>query len=375
MTTGPASLPATTLASYCYAYMFENCQNMTTTPTMPTVTTIPTYAYRSMFKNCYRITSAPVLNVQSIATYGCYGMFQGCVGLTSVTGTLNATANYAYQYMFDGCTNITTVPEITYTGTVSGTSSNGAFVRMFQNCSSLQRIVCMTATGGGNPFSYWVSGVAATGTLVTSGIGWFVGSNGIPSGWTKEFEHYNFTGTANSSPTLYVNRTSDSSGGTSRPVQEYDTSTHEFVTWIPTSVTSLRGMAYGNGDLTSIDMSNGYPLAYIDQSMFYNCSKLASVVLPDDITSVKTSAFGNCAALTSIEFPASVNDIAYDSLFGCTGLTSITVNATTPPKLASSFPYVNATIYVPAESVNAYKTATGDYVGWSIMASQIQPIP
>ena len=376
MTTGPASLPATTLAANCYAYMFENCQYMTTTPTMPTVTSIPTYAYRAMFKNCYRITSAPVLNVQSIATYGCYGMFQGCVGLTSVTGTLKATANYAYQYMFDGCTNITTVPEITYTGTVSGTTSNGAFVRMFQNCSSLQRIKCLTATGGGNPFNYWVSGVAATGTFVKNGtVNWSTGVNYCPSGWTQEFEHYNFTGTATSSPTLYVNRTSDSSGGTGMGAIEYDTDTKQFRTRIPATVTSLRGMAYNNSALTSIDMSNGYPLAYIDQTMFYNCANLTSINLPDDITSVKTSAFGNCAALTSIEFPDSVNEIVYDSLFGCTGLTSITVNSINPPKLAAAFPYVNATIYVPAESVNAYKNATGDYVGWSTMASQIQPIP
>ena len=156
---------------------------------------------------------------------------------------------------------------------------------------------------------------------------------------------------------------------------EYDTDTKQFRTRIPATVTSLRGMAYGNSALTSIDMSNGYPLAYIDQSMFYNCANLTSITLPDDITSVKTSAFGNCAALTSIEFPDSVNEIVYDSLFGCTGLTSITVNSINPPKLAAAFPYVTATIYVPAESVNAYKNATGDYVGWSTMASQIQPIP
>jgi hypothetical protein len=55
-------------------------------------------------------------------------------------------------------------------------------------------------------------------------------------------------------------------------------------------------------------------------------------------------------------------------------LTSITCNATTPPTLEDAFAFENTDncpIYVPAESVDTYKAASG----WSTYADRIQPIP
>ena len=63
-----------------------------------------------------------------------------------------------------------------------------------------------------------------------------------------------------------------------------------------------------------------------------------------------------------------------DLVRGCTLLTSIIVEATTPPTLgyaALDGTHANLVIYVPSESVNAYKTATN----WSKYASKIQAIP
>jgi len=57
----------------------------------------------------------------------------------------------------------------------------------------------------------------------------------------------------------------------------------------------------------------------------------------------------------------------------CRNLVSITVNATTPPTLGDSAFYHTADrlrIYVPSESVEAYKTADG----WRNYASIIQAI-
>jgi len=53
----------------------------------------------------------------------------------------------------------------------------------------------------------------------------------------------------------------------------------------------------------------------------------------------------------------------------CSGLTGMTINATTPPTLGNSvFANTNFPIYVPAGSVEAYKTA------WSEYADRIQAI-
>ena len=58
----------------------------------------------------------------------------------------------------------------------------------------------------------------------------------------------------------------------------------------------------------------------------------------------------------------------------CTSLTSVTVKSATPPTLGFGVFYngsSNLVIYVPAESVDAYKSASG----WSTYADRIQAIP
>ena len=67
------------------------------------------------------------------------------------------------------------------------------------------------------------------------------------------------------------------------------------------------------------------------------------------------------------------NNTAYGLFMAVENLTSVTINATTPPKLSSgAFDNTNANlvIYVPAESLETYKT-TGN---WVSLASRIQSI-
>ena len=83
--------------------------------------------------------------------------------------------------------------------------------------------------------------------------------------------------------------------------------------------------------------------------------------------------FSNCTGLTTLVIPSNISYIGTSAFYYCTGLTSITVESTTPPTIVSgSFGYTNdCPIYVPPESVDAYKAASG----WSNYASRIQAIP
>ena len=47
-------LPATTLATYCYQYMFRGCSSLTTAPVLP-ATTLQRYCYQYMFQNCRKL--------------------------------------------------------------------------------------------------------------------------------------------------------------------------------------------------------------------------------------------------------------------------------------------------------------------------------
>ena len=91
-------------------------------------------------------------------------------------------------------------------------------------------------------------------------------------------------------------------------------------------------------------------------------------------TEIGNSAFYNCRALTSVTIPSSVTSIWDYAFRYCNSLTSVTVEATTPPTLGTDV-FNNTTadlvIYVPAGSVDTYKSASG----WSAYASRIQAIP
>ena len=105
-------LPATTLATYCYQYMFCGCTSLTTAPELP-ATTLVNDCYEYMFEDCKGLTTAPELPATTLATYCYYSMFEGCTGLT-VAPELPATtlATGCYGYMFYGanvlpdCSNI-----------------------------------------------------------------------------------------------------------------------------------------------------------------------------------------------------------------------------------------------------------------------------
>ena len=79
LTTAPA-LPATTLANYCYQYMFRGCTSLTTAPALP-ATTLANYCYAYMFYNCSSLTTAPALPATTLANYCYQYMFSGCRAL------------------------------------------------------------------------------------------------------------------------------------------------------------------------------------------------------------------------------------------------------------------------------------------------------
>ena len=163
---------------------------------------------------------------------------------------------------------------------------------------------------------------------------------------------------------------------------------------IPNSVTSIGEGAFRNcSSLTSIVVEAGNPnydsrnncnaiietatntliagckntiipnsVTSIGESAFIYCNSLTSVTFPNSVTSIGDGAFEHCSSLTSVTIPNSVTSIGRYAFYGCSSLTSITCDAVTPPTIGSSVFYNVSTsipIYVPTESVEAYKSADG----------------
>ena len=85
LTTAP-KLPAETLATQCYEYMFLRCTSLTTAPKLP-ATTLATKCYTGMFYNCTSLTNAYVKAAYTVENNGCYNMFKGCTATDAVLHT------------------------------------------------------------------------------------------------------------------------------------------------------------------------------------------------------------------------------------------------------------------------------------------------
>lgn len=105
---------------------------------------------------------------------------------------------------------------------------------------------------------------------------------------------------------------------------------------------------------------------------FSRITDLGSITALSGGANTANAPFVNCTNLTEATLPSTLTTISQYSFYGCTKLSIITLKSVTPPSLgASVFGRAPITsIYVPAESVEAYKTASG----WSAYASKIQAI-
>lgn len=138
---------------------------------------------------------------------------------------------------------------------------------------------------------------------------------------------------------------------------------------IDSTVTTIGYGAFSNcQSLTSLTI--GENVSVISDVAFFRCTSLENVTIPISVTSIGSSAFSSCSALANITIPDNVTSIGNYAFNGCSSLTSVTVEATTPPTLGSAAfdDTNNCPILVPAESVDAYKTA------WPAYADRIQAI-
>ena len=118
----------------------------------------------------------------NIGLYSYGSIFSGCTNLLygpkSLPGTL--TGSYACSGMFRNCTSLITAPELPAT-----TLTEFCYYNMFEGCSKLSNIICRAKVTANSALSWWVYGVAKSGTLYGySEFGWKTGMHGIPSKWT-----------------------------------------------------------------------------------------------------------------------------------------------------------------------------------------------
>ena len=143
-----------------------------------------------------------------------------------------------------------------------------------------------------------------------------------------------------------------------------------------------------DSEITDLVIPN--TIKYMNENCFSGCSGLKSVTIPNSVSGIHENAFYNCSNITDLTIGNSVHYLGADVFYGCRGLTSIKCHGKVPviaqsgqKKLTASTynldkgrygedygsfqsdtifeacVYQNATLYVPIESVEAYRAADG----------------
>lgn len=293
-------------------------------------TTLTNYCYSHMFWNCTSLTTAPKLPATTLVDSCYYSMFTDCTKLTSAPELPATTlASSCYSNMFENCHSIVNAPVLPATTLESNCYSN-----MFRNCRSLNYIKAMfTNTPNTAYTNSWVDGVASTGTFVkNANARWNItGINGIPSGWVIKKEY----------PKINKKYRATYSDGT-----------------------TVDGNCDGNNLVRNEITKSG----------------LKTVIIGECVPAIVGECFSDCANLTSVIIEGNTSIDHYSFARNNGHLKSITMYSTTPPPCESTaFTYFNGgdyipmtsiTIYVPSQSVNAYKAARG----WSKYKNKILAI-
>ena len=114
-------------------------------------------------------------------------------------------------------------------------------------------------------------------------------------------------------------------------------------------------------------------LQTIGKNAFAGCTGVATITIPSNVNSIVESAFSGCTSLTSVEIQGYLT-MGPKVFENCTSLTTVTIRSTTPPvgNIGDIFKGCNnlTYIYVPAESVDAYKSSSA----WKSYAKYITAI-
>ena len=316
-----------------------------------TVNTIGEYA----FADCYDLNSIEIPN--SVTSIG-YGAFDSCTSLSFIEIPKSVTSIEGYGNPFADCASLSSI--IVEEGNPVFDSRNG--------CNAIIR------SSNNELISGCMNTVIPT-TVTSIGVRAFRGCSSmttieIPNSVTH-IMNYAFDFCSSLASIDIPNSVSFIGEGAFWGCRALT------VIQIPCSVTSIGKGAFGNcNQLETIVVESGNPI-YDSRN---NCNAIIETdtnvlrvgckgsFIPDSVTCIGDEAFFWCTSLISIDIPRSVTRIGTNAFSSCQGLSHIAVNAINPP-IIGAYTFLdtnNCPIYVPAESVDAYKSA------WSEYADRIQ---
>lgn len=116
--------------------------------------------------------------------------------------------------------------------------------------------------------------------------------------------------------------------------------------------------AFAGSNLTDITIPNTVTDIGVGAFQY---SAITSIIIPNGVTKIWAGAFHHCTSLKSVTLPNSITQIQRDAFRDCTALTTVVCEAVQVPdcqhNIFANIPFLEATLYVPKESLEEYKSA------------------
>lgn len=381
---------------------FKNCKNVTTVTFDPSgyldVESIGDYA----FEGCSSLKT--IIIPKYVSEMGSK-VFQDCTNLESIR--ISASVSKIGSRMFAGCPNLKSIVVEEGNEKYDSRENCNAIVETATNtlvCGTENSTIPSTITAIGN------------GAFAETGLKNIVIPEGVTSIELQAFENcqdlesvtlpqslkkLGYHVFANSGLTSLV----IPEGITYLPQGTFNGCKNLETVTLPTTLETIEYNAFSNSGLTSIFIPKG--VTNISSTSFNYCGKLSTIsvsdenttydsrnncnaiiqtatnqilrgtsntIIPNTATSIGDNAFNDINSLTSIVIPESVTSIGQYAFRFCNSLAEVVCKAKVAPQLKSDA-FSNdvlskATLYVPEESVESYKT-DGEWKKFS----DIQPLP
>lgn len=289
---------------------FNGCTSLTTITLPESLTSLGELAFNGCSK-LETITNSSKIQAIEKAT------FLNCSKLSSFT--INNEVKSVGEESFKGCTSLSSL--------TMGENVEVIGANAFMNCSSLSSftIPASVTSIGTTPFTGCTN--LATINVKTSTV-----TSGLFSGCTAltavNFEGGSLTRIPSE---LFKDCASLTSITLPEKVTYIEQNAFENCTGltsfsIPASVkTMLWSVFKGCTNLKSVTFGDDSELTSIPDYTFQNCSKLSSITVPSNVSSIGRYAFNGCSSLTGIDFVGKLTSVDVGAFQGCSGLTSLTI--------------------------------------------------
>ena len=130
-----------------------------------------------------------------------------------------------------------------------------------------------------------------------------------------------------------------------------------------TEVTTARVYNYyfrGCTNLKKVTILNTLSDGGFGSNVFYGCSNLTTVILPDNAKIITSNMFNDNKKLTTVNFPSSITQIGTNAFYNCTNLKNLDIPDNASYTLGNSVFYNSGITEECAKNIVAHATSIGD---------------